>query len=227
MGCGTRPRDPQEETRGLGIVPWTTRLGSLSRGHMYGRVGEVDMNDMQPDPDQGAREFLLEDFRHFSESFWRNEEVGEKRFSFFVSLVTAVAGGLVALRTADKAHISDGEVMGITRAAVAALLVVGILSYLRMLHRNRTTDEYHRTLRYIRARLVATLPGFSDYEVPRTIDSWPDNLRAGYAETVGVLNGLLLAVLVWLLYSGQWCVAIGSGAALAAISWWLACDRQK
>jgi hypothetical protein len=181
------------------------------------------MNDMQPD--QGGREFLLEDFRHFSESSWRNEEVGEKRFSFFVSLVTAVAGGLVALRTA--AHISDREVMGITRAAVTALLVVGILSYLRMLHRNRITDEYHRTPKYIRERLVGTVPGLRYYKVPRTMDAWRDNLRAGYAETVGVLNGLLLAVLVWLLYSGQWCVAIGSGAALAAISWWLACNRQK
>src|SRR5262252_7639975 len=103
------------------------------------------MHDMQPD--KGTREFLLEDFRHFSESSWRNEDVGEKRFSFLVSLVTAVAGGLVALRTADKNRIPPDEVIGITQAAVAGLLVIGILNYLRMLHRNRITDEYHRTLK--------------------------------------------------------------------------------
>jgi len=182
------------------------------------------MHDMQPD--KGTREFLLEDFRHFSESSWRNEDVGEKRFSFLVSLVTAVAGGLVALRTADKNRIPPDEVIGITQAAVAGLLVIGILNYLRMLHRNRITDEYHRTLKYIRNRLIATLPEFGDYEVPCRLRTWRDSLRAGYAETVGVLNGLLLAGLVWL-YSGQWCVAIGSGAVLAAISWWLACGRQK
>jgi hypothetical protein len=45
----------------------------------------------------GSTEFLLAELEHFGQSLWRNEEVGEKRFNFFLTLVTAVISGLVAL----------------------------------------------------------------------------------------------------------------------------------
>jgi hypothetical protein len=33
---------------------------------------------------------LLAEYKRYAESFWKNEEVGEKRVSFFITLVTAV-----------------------------------------------------------------------------------------------------------------------------------------
>jgi len=33
---------------------------------------------------------LLAEYQHFSESFWKNEEIGEKRVNFFITLSTAI-----------------------------------------------------------------------------------------------------------------------------------------
>jgi hypothetical protein len=43
-----------------------------------------------------AKDLLIADLQQFGESLWRNEEVGEKRFEFFVA-DDAVGAGLVAL----------------------------------------------------------------------------------------------------------------------------------
>ena len=75
-----------------------------------------------------TKEFLLHEYGYFSESFWRNEEAGEKRVNFFVTLVTAVLAALVALATrtkGDKGTLVDHQVLGITLAACLSLLAVG------------------------------------------------------------------------------------------------------
>jgi hypothetical protein len=91
--------------------------------------------------------FLLEEYRHLSESFWRNEEVGEKRVNFFITLVTAVIAALVTLATKGKT-----DVYPIAVFALFALLVVGIVTLNRMIRRNRVTDEYKLAMDMIRSR---------------------------------------------------------------------------
>lgn len=44
-----------------------------------------------------AKDLLLADLEYIRASFWKNEDIGEKRFGFFVTVVTAVVAGLVAL----------------------------------------------------------------------------------------------------------------------------------
>jgi len=70
-------------------------------------------------------------------------------FEFFVTLSTAVVAGLVALATSAEAF-TRSLVRPTATAAVAALLLTGLLTHIRMLHRNRITDEYQRTLKFIR-----------------------------------------------------------------------------
>lgn len=50
---------------------------------------------------------LMAEYEHFSESFWRNEEVGEKRINFFVTLTTAIIAGIVALVSGDHPVLLD------------------------------------------------------------------------------------------------------------------------
>jgi hypothetical protein len=132
-------------------------------------------------------DLLIEDLKHFGESLWRNDDIGEKRFNFFLTLVTAVIAGLITLHTGegDLAGLGplekyvpngggpDGLKALITRAALWALFGVGLLTYIRLLLRNRVTDEYHRTLAYIRKRLVLLNPTrlFEKYDVPQKVDS--------------------------------------------------------
>ena len=37
---------------------------------------------------------LLAEYELFSTSFWKNEEVGEKRVNFFITLTTAIIAGI-------------------------------------------------------------------------------------------------------------------------------------
>jgi len=41
------------------------------------------------------QDFLLAEYQQYSEAFWRNEEAGERRVTFFITLATAVIAALV------------------------------------------------------------------------------------------------------------------------------------
>jgi hypothetical protein len=180
-----------------------------------------------------SQELLLADLEHFGESIWKNEEIGEKRFNFFVTLITAVAGGLVALWSNDKLSENVGDLLpGLTRYACLALLIFGLGTYFRMLHRDRVTEGFKRTTRYIRDTYRVTLREecqLAMYAVPLEPPMWAKKkadlkpkyllrlMHAGYTPTLGVMNGVLLfAFLVW---STARTVAFAYGIGLAAVLW--------
>src|SRR5262249_43231618 len=103
-----------------------------------------------------ADKLLLAEYKHFSESIWKNEETGERRLNFFITLVTAVIAGLVALwtkkGTGDLA-LSERDILRITIPALIGLLLFGIVTFLRMLQRDRVTSEYKGIVDYIRGQL--------------------------------------------------------------------------
>lgn len=183
-----------------------------------------------------AKDLLLKDLELFEEALGRNEEIGEKRFSFFVTLVTAVAGGLGAFYTRQGAKDWDpNEPHWLIFVACVILAVVGFLSYLRMLHRNRVTDQFKKTTKYIRNKYTAAVldPSFQ-YQVPvparskkkveKLREEW---FRGGYAETMAVLEGIIVAVLVWA-YNPLFKVgAIFCGLILTVVLWWVAAQREK
>ena len=96
-----------------------------------------------------AKELLLEDFRYLADSFWKNEQTGETRVNWFITIVTAVVGGLVSLAGA-KERPPDASLRLIVGASLFALLVLGILTMFRMLTRNQATDDYKRGMDSIR-----------------------------------------------------------------------------
>src|SRR5262249_16055972 len=105
-----------------------------------------------------SQELLLADLEHFGDSISQNEDIGQKRLNFFVTLITAVAGGLVALWSNEKLSDEIRDLLpGLTRYACLALLIFGLGSYFRMLHRDRVTEGLKRTTRYIRDRYQDTL----------------------------------------------------------------------
>jgi putative (di)nucleoside polyphosphate hydrolase len=190
-------------------------------------------------------DLLLEDLKHFGESLWRNDEIGEKRFNFFLTLVTAVIAGLVTLHTAQgeltgldllKRFLPEASKAGdlkalITSAGLWALFGIGVATYIRLLLRNRVTEEYHRTLAYIRERLLRLNPTtlFEEYDVPQkfdpsTIDWLWKGLKGGLAGTSGAMTAaLLFAALVmssvssWL--AGFIAIAVGAAFWFFAIRW--------
>ena len=131
-------------------------------------------------------DLLFADLEHFSESFWRSKELGERRFNFFLTLVTAVMAGVVAAHTSKE--FAEKELQALQGYACAALLLVGLGTFLRMLQRNRVSDEYKTTVRYIRRLIAAQLrPRVPEYDVPhfpRGSHAPPRLLKGGLAELV-------------------------------------------
>lgn len=156
--------------------------------------------------DEEARKsaLLLQDLQHFGESLWRNDEIGEKRFSFFVTVMTAVIGGLVALyNDSPKVPVNPFELptgtLRIMQGSMAALFLIALMTYFRMLQRNRVTRQYHATLDYIREQLGALGYAPAGYVVPTRPKRATMPFRAGLAESMALLCGMLLFALLVLL----------------------------
>jgi hypothetical protein len=100
-------------------------------------------------PTDRVTEFLLAEHRYLADSFWRNEETGEKRVNFFITLVTAVLAALVALAS-NRGSLSSEQISRFAFAACLGLLVVGVLTFRRLLKRNGAADKYKAGMDVIR-----------------------------------------------------------------------------
>ena len=145
---------------------------------------------------------LLAEYQQYSEAFWRNEEAGERRVTFFITLTTAVIAAIVALRTSEV-EISDLTIRQITLAALSIVTIFGFTTFLRMLQRDRVTDEYKDIIGYLREQLRRRATDLNDYELPfKTQRHWL--LRGGLAITVALMNSVLLTVLIALWIEESW-----------------------
>lgn len=166
------------------------------------------------------KDLLLQDLAYWSECFWKNEEAGERRVQFYISLVTAVMAGLIGLYqyTYEQSHSLTEAAAVLIRAGVpgsAGLLLVGFITYLRMIRRNAVTDEYKERADAVRM-LALTEADFSQlYEPglkPRKARSDRERARrsvsnGGLSVTMAALNSLVLAILAGILvapHSALW-----------------------
>lgn len=146
------------------------------------------------------KELLLEDYRNFSESLWKNEQTGETRVNWFIGIVTAGAGGLVGLTSSQ--HRPHGEPLRlIFVATLFALFSFGIVTLLRIMKRNETTDGYKRDSDRIRQMFRDYFDGdkiLREYH-PFGQKGGDKNFRrgiGGLAHTVLTINSLLAAGIV-------------------------------
>ena len=190
------------------------------------------------------RDLFLADLERLEESIWRNEEIGEARFNCFVTFATAVGGGLVVLWTSDRST-TDTFRAALTKAtsvALVTLLVFGLVSYRRMMHRDSVTEEYKREIRMIRRKygdvFQAECFELEDYKLEREIKSeiaeresnlkhrWKRIKQMGYTQTLATINGILLAtVLTWANVSMM--LALLGGLALGALLCFYGAKRHK
>jgi hypothetical protein len=113
--------------------------------------------------------------------------------TFFLTLATAVVGGVATLGASPQ--LKNTPVVDV---ALAALLMLGALIYIRMIHRNRTTDHLKEMADYIWGVAVELCPDLKSrsYKLDWiTKTPWSKWMKAGYAETVGVVDSLLLLFL--------------------------------
>lgn len=183
-----------------------------------------------------TKDLLIAELGIFEESIWRNEQIGETRFNFFMTLVAAVIAGLVALWTAEFPHGKPQWLENIAWEAGLGLLAFGLLTFRRMMHRDRVTAEYKATTRHIRETYRGILQDAEldvlkiPYRVDEPLEGAAGRLsrisKFGYTPSLGLLNGVLLAATLWGAGLGvAW--AIPCGIALAMFLCWMGSAPDK
>lgn len=152
---------------------------------------------------------LLAEYKYFTDAFWKNEEVGERRVNFFITLTTAIIAGIVALVTSEHTEAKDIQIREVVTVALSGTFLFGLVTFLRMLQRNHVTDEFKDIIDYLREQLRRRSSSLSEYDLP--FRSSKDRLfRGGLAESIAVMNSFILAVIaaLWLGEGWGWLAAL-------------------
>ena len=162
-------------------------------------------------PQRNADDFLLEEYKYLAESLWRNEETGERRVNFFISLVTAVIGALVAFATTQESALEPDIVKAVTLYALLALFLLGFVTLQRLVKRNLVTDEYKRAMDTIRQEFKKGDPELAAYIPFKKIKPRKPG-QGGLVEMVSLINSLILAALAAIVAYPASMLVVGLGA---------------
>lgn len=199
-------------------------------------------------------EYMLAVYNSASADFRRNEDFGDRRVNLYITLATAVLGGLIVLVT--RQFISSLQLLIPAVAfGIAVVISIGAGTFLRIIERNKATDQYIRSMKDAGKFFILSEPSikpFLDEFDPFKVK--PRRSRkvklyslgtGGYLQTVALLNSLVAASLPLLIAlalnivtgsqdGSQWDVkpwhyiSLGSSAVLVAFgSWWLQIDYAK
>jgi len=147
------------------------------------------------------KELLIKDLENWCASFWKNEEAGERRLQFMVTLVTAVMAGLVGLYQYSLQHSPPDEAARLLRSAalpaLAGLLLLGFVTYLRMVRRNAVTDGYKERADSVRRRVLGKAEFEALYPKPPGRSGMLGRVaNGGLAVVTAVLNSFVAALLL-------------------------------
>jgi 8-oxo-dGTP pyrophosphatase MutT (NUDIX family) len=163
---------------------------------------------MQEDKMSSAKEFLLADYKYLCDSFWKNEETGETRVRFFITLVTAVLAAVGALLANAIQKNEFDLVIPICLFSLFALFLLGLVTLLRLLKRNKVTDGYKKDMDEIRQRFKEYFDEYgilSGYDPFGGVEARDIQVRkiGGLAHTVSVINSLVIAAVAGIASSGS------------------------
>lgn len=155
------------------------------------------------DEQRDSTGFLVAEYQRFANLFSQNEEAGDKRVNFFITRITAMIAALAALVEVSKRRDSLDEVAlrWIAVFALLLLLIFGVLTLLRIIKRNRVSDEYKGFMDAIRDHFQEWDDRLENYQ-PFGKSGKSKRRRlgtGGLAETVVTLNSVIVAALCALL----------------------------
>ena len=100
-------------------------------------------------------DLLLQEHAHFGDSLLRNEEDGEKRVTFFITLAGAVGAVIAFVLKDGQALMGTISPAQLVRTSLAALLLFGATTFMRIIKRNISSDKLKVALREIRLQFVS------------------------------------------------------------------------
>ena len=150
------------------------------------------------------KDLLLEDYRYRAESLWRNEQGGETRVNLFIGLIALVVGLLAPLLTSNNQSHNSETLRLFVLSGLFAMLLLGLITLLRMIIRNKHTDEAKRDLDLIRQTFKdrfdedGALLHYDLFKASPGKKSYSSKVRSfgGLAHSMAALNSLIFAGLI-------------------------------
>ena len=179
------------------------------------------------EPDAGLRDLLLAEYAHAADSLLRNEEDGERRVRFFLSLAGAAGGIVVFVRGEDSTLTRHDVVDPVLLILTGLLVVMGYSTYLRLVERNLASERYKRGLNRVRRAFLRSAQdpdvahlAFDPYgSVCRRLPSWRSVGRGGWLETVALVDAVLLGAFAAFLVPWRWWLDALLAAGVAIGAW--------
>jgi len=177
--------------------------------------------------DSPFHELLLAEYHHVADSLIRNEEDGEKRVTFLISLAGGVAAAVGFILGKDGVP-SPAERNPFVLLSLMALFALGYLTLVRVVTRNLATDRYKRGLSRIRRYFLESeldprtrFLAFNPYEEnARKLSSWKSVGRGGWLPTVVLVDSFFLgAIAMVITASGSWWANAAVGVAIGSLAW--------
>ncbi len=154
--------------------------------------------------DKHSVDFLLAEYSAASRNLSESEDVGDKRVTFFLTLTTSFIGALGIVSRFGHGPIGSQTNM-LLFFGLGALLLYGVVTFMRIIHRNLTSDNYKQKLNTIRRyfaerdiEITHYLP-FDPFEpIPPRKEKWNKWYSlgtGGLIQTVALLNSLIVGLL--------------------------------
>lgn len=177
--------------------------------------------------DAAFRDYLLAEHEHIGESFLRNEEDGERRVTFLITLAGGIAAALGFLLDKNEVPRPEDRHPALL-VSLGLLAVLGYFTLVRIAHRNVSADLFKAGLNRIRRYFVRSRGDLRLYFLP--LDPYddapreaPDFLSAGkggWLQTVVLVEAILLGGLAAVsLGAPTWNENIVIGGLVAAVAW--------
>ena len=161
------------------------------------------------DNQEAFKELLLAEYDYLTKTFLWNERLGEKRVSFFITIVTAGLTALIALTSDGTLPIDSQSAPILFSAGVLVLLLFGLITLKRIIVRNMKSDKVKKQLDNVRQYFVKP-----DSEEIKYLPFDPYNEKpvreplhifslgtGGFLQTVALMNSIIIAIsIIWLLH---------------------------
>ncbi len=154
--------------------------------------------------DRKLHELVVLEYKYITDQFLKNEEMGEKRVALFVSL-TAGLGAAAIIAKEKIGPLGTVSFPEVFLLVTAAWFLIGHLTFLRIVNRNKATDKLKGQLDVLRqwfveegdaaARRILPYNPYAEM-VPRS-ELRLFSGRGGYAELVALINSFIVGTFAW------------------------------
>lgn len=153
--------------------------------------------DPKPSLRNESVQLLLSEHERIAQLFIENRQMGERRTSLFLTLITIA----IPATAAFSQYFNAGLITPVNLATLGVLLIVGLLTFYRLVERRVMSTELLRAINRIHRYFVEHDPALAAYMAWKADEALPKYVEhrgalPGLRDVVQLLNSLLTGFLI-------------------------------